>query len=99
MYVELGIAPHQSGYTALRDGVRMLAELSRTRRVRTNKDLYPLLGAKRTQVEHAVRDAIRLAWTRKSAAQTDLFSGTQPPTNAVFLYTLAEQVRDRLNEE
>ena len=97
----LGIAPHLKGYAALRDGVRMLAETSRTRRIRTNEDLYPLLGEKGSQIEHAVRDAIRTAWERnaETAAQTDLFFGIEQPTNAVFLYTLAERVRDRMNAE
>ncbi len=100
LLIEHGIAPHQKGYAALRDGVRVLAELNRCCRVRTNEDLYPLLGATGTQVEHAVRDAIKTAWERRAAAaQTDLFFGTCQPTGAAFLYTLAERVRDRMAAE
>ena len=94
---ELGVTPHTEGYALLRDGVRVLADAERYRHIRLTDELYSLIGElyrqEKPRVEHAVRDAIRLAWQRENAEPQTALQNGEAPSNAALLYLLAYRMK------
>ncbi len=92
----LGVTPHTEGYAMLRDGARLIADGGRFRKLRMTEELYPLLGEsfrkKRSYAEHAMRDAVRIAWQREDADRKALYFDDEAPSNAALLYQLAMQL-------
>ena len=97
LLLRLGMTPHTEGYAMLRDGTRLLACVGYSRHVQMTNELYPLLAASYRQndrkSEHAMRDAIRLAWQKNGAERSALFPEDEPPSNAALLYLLAGCLR------
>lgn len=98
LLLELGIAPHHVGYTALFDGAMLLSAQPQTRRVSLTDTVYPLVerfsGEDPMAAEHAIRDAIRLCWQKDAGAFRDaLFPPACTPTNADVLYTLSAYLK------
>lgn len=96
LLLSLGVTPHTEGYAMLRDGARLLSDGDRCRRMRLTNELYPLLGEsferKQSRAEHAMRDAVRLAWQREEPEREALCCG-ETPSNAALLYLLAGYVQ------
>lgn len=102
LLLELGVAPHTEGFTALCKGSMVLTAQGESR-LRLNDTLYPLVqrGSEKTGIsaEHAIRDAIRNGWQREpSALRAKLFPSGRAPTNAEVLYTLAAYAQAALKE-
>lgn len=97
LLLRLGVTPHTEGYAMLRDGARLIARCGRYRQIGMTNELYPLLAEGYRQrdgaAEHAVRDAIRLAWQREDPDRQALCCDGGTPSNAAFLYLLAGQMR------
>jgi CheY-like chemotaxis protein len=98
--LEFGIAARTQGFPYLRDGILFYLkqpDLSIT------KHLYPAVaagsatGVTKEQVERCMRTAIRSAWGRSEPALWEQYFRTngKPPSNGVFISTLAELVRLR----
>lgn len=97
LLLRLGVTPHTVGYAMLRDGVRLVSDGDRFRIVRATEELYPTIGkgycANIYGVEHAMRDAIHLAWQRENGERGSLRFEDTAPGNTEFLYLLAGEVR------
>lgn len=94
----IGITPHTAGFAMLRDGVRLLSDCDRNRHLKLTEELYPAIAAIYLQsngsIEHAMRDAIRLAWQREDKDRSSLLCEEQAPSNAALLYALSEHLRN-----
>ena len=99
----LGVTPHTVGYAMLRDGVMLLSDGDRYRQMQLTTELYPLLGEsaqkKTGQAEHAMRDAVRLAWQKEGAASEIPYIGEETPSNAALLYQLAVCLKTNGNKK
>lgn len=97
LLLTLGVTPHLSGYDPLSDGIRMTAERKRACAAHRNElfeAVETLCGT--TNGEHAIRDAIDVGFASPGDLHAQIFPYTDRPTNAEFVCTLAELVRDRL---
>ncbi len=91
----IGVTPHTEGYALLRDGTRLIADGDRYRQIRMTDELYPLLsGCFARHAEHAMRDALHLAWQRDGQERCAPYFGASAPSNAAFLYLLASRIRN-----
>ena len=97
----LGFVTKHHGYAYLLEALVMVAQ---TPDQSVTKHLYPSIGAKfncvRANVEHAIRTAIKVAWTKRDDAvwkQYFLPSADgyiDKPTNAVFISRLSQELRN-----
>lgn len=103
LLLELGVAPHTAGFSALRSGTMLLTEQGDEFRQRLNDTLYPILERytenERMSAEHAIRDTIRISFSREpTALRSELLSDDRVPTNAEILYALAAYAKERMAE-
>lgn len=103
LLLELGVAPHTAGFSALRSGTMLLTEQGNAFRQRLNDTLYPIVeryaGNERRSAEHAIRDTVRISWQREAnALRSELLSDDCVPTNAEILYALAAYAKERIEE-
>ena len=79
----IGVTPHTEG------------DADRYRQIRMTDELYPLLsGCFARHAEHAMRDALHLAWQRDGQERCAPYFGASAPSNAAFLYLLASRIRN-----
>lgn len=80
----LGVPPHLKGYYYLRDAIRIYALSDSPVDLSITNDIYPtvarIYNTRPPLVEHAVRNAIEIAWTR----------GNQETIRAYFGYTAGD---------
>lgn len=101
MLLRLGVPTKLHGFSYMRQAIHFLMENSN---LQLTKELYPdvgrVFGAGAMQVERAIRSAIGITWQKRDdAAWGQLFGydtlGTvQKPTNAEFLFRLAEVLKN-----
>lgn len=92
----LGILPHLNGYRPLCEAIRVVMQADRTARIRYSdvvKWTEELFGLK--DADHAMRDAIRTGFLNEVEEQRAMFPFTKRPSNAEFIWTVAEALRDR----
>ena len=95
MLQKVGVPPHVKGYRFLRDSIIWMANDNEIINAVT-KELYPGI-AKRynttaSRAERAMRHAIAMAWQRGNDGIREYFEQCKP-TNAEFIATLCEQVK------
>ena len=100
---KIGVPAHIYGYRYLREAIMMVVENGDNIYFVT-KNLYPAVAAKcmttAARVERAIRHAVRVAWSRGSAATLKSIFGhsadtAKNPTNCEFIAQIAETVRMR----
>lgn len=96
----VGVPPHVKGYRFLRDSIIWMMKDNEIISAVT-KDLYPGI-AKRyhttaSSIERAIRHAVEMAWQR-SNNEIRAYFGKHKPTNAEFIATLCEQVKQIIRE-
>lgn len=99
----VGVPVHLKGYYYLRDAIRMYALFKNPVELCITTDIYPavakLYNTRATLVEHAMRNAIEIAWTRGNLNVIfDYFGYTVndhkgKPSNLEFVAMIAERVR------
>lgn len=97
----IGVPAHLKGYYYLRDGIRIYALCENRTEISVMRDIYPtvakLYGTRPPLVEHAMRNAIEIAWTRGNLqAIHDYFGYTVndfkgKPSNMEFIAMMAER--------
>ncbi len=99
----LGVPAHLKGYYYLRDAVRMYAQSAFPLQVSITNESYPAIaaryGTQPSLVEHAMRSAIEIAWTRGDLRTIHSYFGYTVndhkgrPSNLEFVSMLADRVR------
>ncbi len=97
----IGVPAHLKGYYYLRDAIRIYALSESPVELSITNDIYPtvakIYNTRPPLVEHAVRNAIEIAWTRGNAeAMREHFGYTLQdykgkPSNLEFVATLAQR--------
>lgn len=100
---DIGVPAHLKGYYYLRESVRLFALASEPENISITNDIYPAVAARfdtdSKLVEHAMRTAIEIAWTRGNLAAIDSYFGYTvndhkgKPSNLEFVAMIAEHVR------
>ena len=99
----IGVPPHLKGYYYLRDAIRLYATCESPTELCITTDIYPpvakLYGTRAPLVEHAMRNAIEITWTRGNLEVIhDYFGYTVndfkgKPTNLEFVATMAQRAK------
>lgn len=102
----VGVPVHLKGYYYLRDAIRLYALSSAPVELNITTHIYPAVAityqTRPMLVEHAMRNAIEIAWTRGNLdAIIELFGYTVndhkgKPSNSEFVAMIAERVRMKL---
>ncbi len=101
LMLRLGIEPHLVGYDPLCGGIRIAAERDRASCVPVSERTLTTVETLCDHVsqEHSMRDAIGAGFLNTDDIHARLFPFSDRPSNAEFIYTLAELVRDRIASE
>lgn len=99
----IGIPAHLKGYYYLREAIRIYAQAPSPCLLSINGDVYPevakIFNTKATLVEHAIRNAIEIAWTRGNIETLHAYFGYTvndnrgKPSNFEFIAMMAERAR------
>lgn len=97
----IGIPAHLKGYYYLREAIRIYALSESPHTLNITSDVYPQVAAifntKATLVEHAIRNAIEIAWTRGNIETLHAYFGYTvndyrgKPSNYEFIAMMAER--------
>ena len=97
----IGVPAHLKGYYYLRDGIRIYALCENRTEISVMRDIYPtvakLYGTRPPLVEHAMRNAIEIAWTRGNLETIHAYFGYTindykgKPSNLEFIAMMAER--------
>ena len=103
LLLSVGVPVHLKGYRYLREAISIYLLAEHPENLSVTLDIYPLIASrydtKDILVEHAIRNAIELAWTRGNLNQIiELFGYTVndhkgKPSNLEFIAMIAERVR------
>ena len=103
LLLSVGVPVHLKGYRYLREAVGIYTLADHPENLSVTLDLYPMIATryntKDILVEHAIRNAIEIAWTRGNLNQIiELFGYTVndhkgKPSNLEFIAMIAERVR------
>ena len=99
----IGVPAHLKGYYYLRDCIRIYALSDAPLELSITNDIYPavakIYGTRSQLVEHAVRNAIEIAWTRGNLDTLHAYFGYTindckgKPSNREFVAMMAERAR------
>ena len=101
MLLAMGITPHLCGFEPLSEGIRITAERERGSERSPITDLVPAVRSLCGQCspDHAMRDAIGVAFLAADEIHTRFFPFSDRPGSAEFICTLAELVLDRITQQ
>ncbi len=101
--LELGVPAHLKGYYYLRDAIRIYALADSPLDISITNDVYPavahIYNTRPQLVEHAIRNAIEIAWTRGNINTLHAYFGYTindfkgKPSNREFIAMMAERAR------
>ena len=101
MLIDIGIPASLSGYTYLREAIRLVIDTGMTPDGMLSKQIYPVIAKKHgksmASIEKAIRTAIETAWIRGRTDLLDrLFGYTVSaqrgkPTNTEFIAMIADR--------
>lgn len=99
----IGIPAHLKGYYYLREAIRIYAQAPSPCLLSITGDVYPevakIFNTKATLVEHAIRNAIEIAWMRGNIETLHAYFGYTvndnrgKPSNFEFIAMMAERAR------
>ncbi len=102
----IGVPAHLKGYYYLRDAIRIYALSNRPTEISITNDIYPMVAkmynTRPTLVEHAIRNAIEIAWTRGNLDTIYEYFGYTvndykgKPSNREFVAMMAERALNDL---
>lgn len=101
--VAVGVPAHLKGYHYLRDAIRIFALSDVPMEISITNEVYPtiakLYNTRPQLVEHAIRNAIEIAWTRGDIKMLHAYFGYTindckgKPSNREFIAMMAERAR------
>jgi len=99
----VGVPAHLKGYYYLRDAIRIYAMSESPLEISITNDVYPavarIYNTRPQLVEHAIRNAIEIAWTRGNIDTLHAYFGYTindckgKPSNREFIAMMAERAR------
>lgn len=102
----IGVPAHLKGYHYLRDAIRIYALAESPMLLNITTDIYPEVAkhydTRPALVEHAIRSAIEITWTRGDLKKIHTFFGYTvndqkgKPSNLEFIAMIAERIRNRI---
>ncbi len=103
----IGVPAHLKGYYYLREAILIYAEMERPYMLNITTDIYPRVAesfhTKPSLVEHAIRNAIEIGWTRGNIETLHEYFGYTvndyrgKPSNYEFIAMMAERALSYVN--